>query len=417
MDKKPELLKHENLNEESVLKRPPINKSFQEPLNKSTNNASNTQAGDIQSGLKNINFKLEDLNIEQKEDSLNIRNAQNISKVSVTTQYKLYIPFAVIKISLPAFLLSKYLVYSISNEEDQIYCKYSTCILAMYILFCYFLSVFSKSSQTNINKYYTQDVYIFKPGSPGSEIQDLNLLDWGECPFCRTKKFMRVSHCRICNKCILMRDHHCPYVANCIGFKNIQYFFNFVLSANIGNIYYISIFIYYMFVSDVKKNMHFLIYIISYVDLFFNFFFIININGILLNLFIVVYNNWTQKEILKGPPTENYCPIHSCGVNDGKKLEEKRDVNFYNIGFLTHFYHLIGPTILHSLFPLPKYKNYNIDENCPIFKRVCLPNRFELFRYMVRKDPSKMELLNGGDVTPENYLKLCHQYYEGKNII
>ena len=158
-------------------------------------------------------------------------------------------------------------------------------------------------------------------------------------------------------------------------------------------------------------------YIISYVDLFFNFFFIININGILIRIFITVYNNWTQKENLTGPITESYCPIHSCCINDEKKLGEKRDVNYYNIGFLTHFYHLIGPTILHFLFPLPKYKNYNLDENSPIFKRICLPNRFELFRYMVRKDPSKIELLNGGDATPENYLKLCHEYYEGKNII
>ena len=136
MDKKPELLKHENLNEESVLKRPPINKSFQEPLNKSTNNASNTQAGDIQSGLKNINFKLEDLNIEQKEDSLNIRNAQNISKVSVTTQYKLYIPFAVIKISLPAFLLSKYLVNKQRGRSNLLQ------IFNMYIGYLYFILLF-----------------------------------------------------------------------------------------------------------------------------------------------------------------------------------------------------------------------------------------------------------------------------------
>ena len=415
MEKKPERLKHEILKEESVLKNPRENNSFVEPLNKSTNNTSNTQADNIQTGLNNINVKLEDLNIEKKDDNLN--GAQNITKVTVISQYKIYIPFAIIKISLPAFLVSKYLVYAIKNEEDQIYCKYSIWVFAIYILFCYFLTVFTKSSQTNVNKYFEQDVYIYKTGSPGSEIQNLNPLDWSECPFCKSKKFMRCSHCRICNRCILMRDHHCPYVANCIGFKNIQYFFNFVFWADLGNIYYISIFIYYMFVSDVKKNIPFLMYIISYVDLFFNFFFIININGILIRIFITVYNNWTQKENLTGPITESYCPIHSCCIDDEKKLGEKRDVNYYNIGFLTHFYHLIGPTILHFLFPLPKYKNYNLDENSPIFKRICLPNRFELFRYMVRKDPSKIELLNGGDATPENYLKLCHEYYEGKNII
>ena len=78
---------------------------------------------------------------------------------------------------------------------------------------------------------------------------------------------------------------------------------------------------------------------------------------LLIRIFITVYNNWTQKENLTGPITESYCPIHSCCINDEKKLGEKRDVNYYNIGFLTHFYHLIGPTILHFLFPLPKLQS------------------------------------------------------------
>ena len=137
----------------------------------------------------------------------------------------------------------------------------------------------------------------------------------------------------------------------------------------------------------------------------------------MLNLFIVVYNNWTQKEILKGPPAETYCPIHSCGVNDEKNIGEKKDVNFYNIGFLTHFYHLIGPTILHLLFPLPKYKNYTLDENCPIFQGILMLNKFESFRYIVKKDPSRLELLTGSGNSPEYYIQLCHQYYDGKKII
>ena len=158
MEKKPERVKHEILKEESVLKNPRENNSFVEPLNKSTNNTSNTQADNIQTGLNNINVKLEDLKIEKKDDNLN--GAQNITNVTVTSQYKIYIPFAIIKISLPAFLVSKYLVYAIKNEEDQIYCKYSIWVFAIYILFCYFLTVFTKSSQTNVNKYFEQDVYI-----------------------------------------------------------------------------------------------------------------------------------------------------------------------------------------------------------------------------------------------------------------
>ena len=414
MEKKAQNIKHEILNEESILKHQNKNSDNKEMINKSTNDASHIP---IQTEINDVNFKLEYLNIDKKENHSNEENSENISKVSVRTQYKIFIPFSVIKITLPTFLMFKYLVYAIKNKEDQDYCKYSVFVLSSYVLFCYFLVVFTKSSQTNVNKYFTQDVFTYKTGSPGSEIQDLNQLDWNECKFCKSKKFMRCSHCRICNKCILMRDHHCPYVANCIGFKNIQYFFNFVFWGNIANIYYISIFIYFMFISDVKINIPFYIYILLYIDLFVNCFFIFNLNGILLRLLMTVYNNWTQKEHFSNPLTENECPIHCCcGVN-GKKNEEIMDINFYNIGFLAHLYHLVGPTILHFLFPLPKYKNYNLDENSQIFKRICLPNRFEIFRYMVRKDPSQMALLTGENTSPNSYIKFCHEYYDGKKII
>ena len=96
---------------------------------------------------------------------------------------------------------------------------------------------------------------------------------------------------------------------------------------------------------------------------------------------------------------------------------EKREVNYYNIGFLSHFYYLVGSTILHFLFPLPKYKNYILDENCPIFKEVYEPTRLDIFRHMVKNDPDKIQLLIGGNSSPDNYIQLCHQYYDNKKII
>ena len=411
MEKKSVNFKHETLNEETSLKNTSINNSFQEPLNKSQNNSSNINAIDVTREPNNINVKLEDLNVEIKD------NFQNISKISVKSQYKIYIPFATLKILVPMFFMHNYLLYVIKNKDDQEYFKYSICVLSIYILFCYYLVVFTKSSQSRVNKYFSQDILMYKPENPGSEIQDLNPNDWNDCPFCRSKKFVRCSHCRICNKCILMRDHHCPYTANCIGFKNMQYFFNFIFWADLVNIYYIICFINYMFFSGIKIKIPIYLIIILIIDVFLSCFFIVNINLILLRMLATVYNNWTQKENMTGPFTENYCPIHSCCVDDEKQLGEKREANFYNIGFLAHFYHLIGPTILHFLFPLPKYKNYNLDENSPIFKRISLPNRFELFRNMVKRDPSKLKLLKGENSSPDNYIKLCRQYYDGKKFI
>ena len=253
-----EKIKHEVFNEESDLKVKIKNNIPQEELNKSINNTTITPAITQQSELNNTNV-LEDLNKSIKNENSKKERPQNITKVSVITQYKTYLPFVTAKIIISAFFFYKYLVYGIKNIEDQNYCKYGARILAIYILICYYLSTFIKSTQTNVNKYFSEDISKNKIGNPGNEIQNLDPFDYGYCPFCDLKKFIRTSHCRICNKCILMRDHHCPFVVGCIGFKNIQYFFNFVFWVIIGNIYYVVCFIRFMFFSKVKISIPFYI--------------------------------------------------------------------------------------------------------------------------------------------------------------
>lgn len=410
-----EKIKHEVFNEESDLKVKIKNNIPQEELNKSINNTTITPAITQQSELNNTNV-LEDLNKSIKNENSKKERPQNITKVSVITQYKTYLPFVTAKIIISAFFFYKYLVYGIKNIEDQNYCKYGVRILAIYILICYYLSTFIKSTQTNVNKYFSEDISKNKIGNPGNEIQNLDPFDYGYCPFCDLKKFIRTSHCRICNKCILMRDHHCPFVVGCIGFKNIQYFFNFVFWAIIGNIYYVVSFIRFMFFSKVKISIPFYIYIFLYLDFFLSCFFVLNISAIMIRLLITAYNNWTQKENMSGPYTENYCPLHSCCINDEKQLGEKREPNFYNIGFLSNFYYLIGPTISHFLFPLPKYKNYTLDENCPIFCKAKYPDAIQMLKYYL-KDNEKYydeQILKTSE--PDDYMKLCHQYYDNYEI-
>jgi hypothetical protein len=311
----------------------------------------------------------------------------------------------------------KYIIYSYGNVEDQEYCKYSVCVLTAFILFCYYFAVFSDCGQTNVNKYFNLNSYYpHRTEDPGSEIQNLKKYVWGDCPFCNIKKYMRTSHCRICNKCVLMRDHHCPFIINCVGFKNYQYFFNFVFWGNVGIFFYIISFIYFKFFSGVKIEIPIYIQIIIYIDLFLSAFFIINITGIMVRLFLVVYNNRTQKENRMGTPTEHYCPICSCCTN-WPKFPFKREFNPYNIGFLSNFYYIVGPTILHFIFPLPKYKNYILDENCPALKYIFQPDRLNLFKYMVKNDPTKINLLEEDESSPDAYLENCHKFYEGKTII
>ena len=400
-------------NEESYVKPLTANESFNNALNLNANNP----PIENKNGISIINNNLDNVKKEDKEKNKEQDEPHNISRISVKTQYKTQVPFVTIKIIFPAFIMYKYLIYGIKNKEDQNYCKYAICLYFFYVLFCYYLTVLTKNSQTNVNKYFSESALTFKEGSPGNEIIDISIYQWDNCLFCKSKKFGRSSHCRICNKCVLMRDHHCPYIANCVGFKNMQYFFNFIVGMNVGNFMYIYMFIYYMFFSGIKKKIPFYIYILMYADLLINILFIMNITGILIRLLVTAYNNWTQKENLSDVPVEHYCPITSCCIKKEKITGVKREINFYNIGFLSHFYYLIGPTILHFIFPLPKYKNYTLDENCPVFKEISPTSRLDTTRFKNKKDPNNLEFLYGESTSPESYLEFCHQYYDGKKIV
>ena len=39
------------------------------------------------------------------------------------------------------------------------------------------------------------------------------------------RKHERVNHCSRCNRCVDYMDHHCVFVDNCIGRKNIAFYF------------------------------------------------------------------------------------------------------------------------------------------------------------------------------------------------
>ena len=67
--------------------------------------------------LNNINIKVENLTIDKGNQ--NLKSDVNITKVSVKTQYKIFIPFSTLKILIPSFFMSEYLVYGIKNIEDQ----------------------------------------------------------------------------------------------------------------------------------------------------------------------------------------------------------------------------------------------------------------------------------------------------------
>ena len=417
-----------------------------------------------------------DISINKNFDNTLFYNHNDDNKKmnsSIKTQCLIFIPLVSIKILIPFLFYNSYLIYSINSdnqEQENINDKYYSYTLLLLIFLCYILSIKTSSKQmkiekyiykrinnsknqnneiindnkenkentenkdnsdnkentdnkensennNNVNKdnnnainfydnsdieniYYNQvKTFINKDEKLSEKITYFDLKNYNQiCNYCHIRSFIRATHCLICDECILFKEEHCPYIANCIGFNNLQYFINLLFWGIYGLVYYIIVCIKSFIKFNIKINIFILIILIS--DFSIN---LIILRALIIKLYKLLYNiyyNVTQYELQM----------------EENNINEKKSHNLFNIGFYNHFYYLIGPTPFHFLFPLPKIKNYGNDENCPIFLKCKFPNRLELVKYLAKRDPKYKEFLNEVESDPNNYIKLCHNFYDDKNI-
>ena len=127
-----------------------------------------------------------------------------------------------------------------------LFLRYSSIILfytcASMTILCHVFSMFSNPGE---NPFTTKE--------PETKIINQELF----CKKCQLLRPERSHHCKACEKCILKMDHHCPWVANCVGLKNLKYFVLFLFYATLGDfIAFISLFpkVFYIDIEQTLKN-------------------------------------------------------------------------------------------------------------------------------------------------------------------
>ena len=324
----------------------------------------------------------------RQENSPKIIKLKNYQKI-------IFIPIICLLI-LNTFLIWEIFLIKQKIESENKYKKYLIRILCFLIYLCYFLSVLTPSYQTDINNKckITDDIYKNK------NLENIYSKDfWDDyCINCQMQKFIRSNHCYICNRCILFKFRHWFFIANCIGFNNIQYVINFLVWAIYGLFKFECCCI--SFFQNNKENTNILII----------FDFIINIPLLLYLLYIFgillfdIYNNQPQYERSNDNQLiDKYYFLYKCNDTDNKM----RFPNLWNLGYLSHLYYIIGPTILHFIFPLPKIKNYSINENCKIFKGCKQFNRIEYIQNMIKKDENYKNRIKDKNMEPDAFVEFC----------
>ena len=400
------------------------------------------------------------ININDSSLNTNLNNTlfynhnddENKVNSSIRTQCIIFIPLVCILILLPFFIFNKYLIFADNKkrEEDITNEKFISYILLILINLCYFLSIKTSSKQMKIEKYiykniinnnevktdknninnknidndnkeeklnnnsdniYNTQIKEFnnKDEKLSQNMVNFDLKNYNQvCNYCHIRTFIRATHCLVCDECILFKQEHCQYIANCIGINNIQYYINFLFWCICGLIFYSFFLIKFFFNFDYNKiGISVTSLIIS--NFVMNLMILIMLINKLYKLFRNIFKNVTQYE---QQMEENEKINLGVNINSNNYKEH----NLFNIGFLSHLYYIIGPTPFHFFLPLPKIKTYGNDENCPIFLKCKFPNRLELIKYLAKKDPKYKDLLNDVESDPNNYIKLCHDYYDDKYI-
>lgn len=127
-----------------------------------------------------------------------------------------------------------------------------------------------------------------------------------------------------------------------------------------------------------------------------------------------IYNDLPYYDLTKNKNKEQHYGL--CVMDSITK-----EYNAFNKGCLANFYYIVGPSILHFFFPIPKYnESFDILENKQVFKKVNKPHPFQVHNFLKSIEYPDFEETWAEQVKtmePDNFLELSENSYGNKQII
>ena len=163
------------------------------------------------------------------EQFFNLMPASLRNKLISVYNYLVYKPNPSVQIFYVLFFATLFLIYYYYGIKKYfphktipynfIYGLYTILFFALYSFYICSISnpgIIRSTNITSLKKKYPYD-FLFNN-------------DEDFCKKCNLEKIYRSKHCIICDKCIEKFDHHCIWVNNCIGAKNLKYFYYFIFA-------------------------------------------------------------------------------------------------------------------------------------------------------------------------------------------
>ena len=295
-------------------------------------------------------------------------------------------------------------LYTLEIEKKSY--KFFSTLFFLITVTIYIILLTKSPAQTNIELILENEPYRIMPNTLKNSYPKF-------CEFCNNqKKFIRSSHCRICNCCILRRDHHCVFLNKCVGYNNNKLFFLYLIYQLIFASFYLRGFITFYKVNS--KNFTFTLFnsfiLISTLITIYLYYWVFGLLTAMIYSYFIDFTLYEDHSKVKKGSNDKY----NANINNRKRVKI-----LYDKGWLFNVINILGPTIFHFFLPLPHNINCNFPEEGLAFIECASGSPGEMTRDLSGIVFDTIENIlksNEESTNPLKFMELSKKDYELPNI-